>query len=214
MKFRSLLYFFIVVLLSACGAKKKSVVVELPDEFVSVAPVDTVVLPMFTDIRDVIVSNALTWLGTPYLYAGEDKNGVDCSGFVMRVFEDATGVKIPRNSAEQQRFAKPIDRNLLEKGDLVFFTSKRGGDSVSHVGIVVDSEDFIHASSSRGVIISSLSEDYYVRYYHSGGRIIENVFTETEVSKSEVKNDSTACARPGDKEVEAIRDAVRRAMLK
>ena len=109
-------------------------------------------------------------IGPPYKYGGESRKGTDCSGLTMVVYRDVAGIKIPRNSGKQQEFCSRISRNALSPGDLVFFSSSRKG-SVSHVGIYAGSGKFIHASSSRGVILSSLDEDYYRRHFHSAGRV-------------------------------------------
>lgn len=119
-----------------------------------------------------IVQEARKWLGTPYVYGGQTRGkGTDCSGMTMTVIEKVADVRIPRNSAKQQEYCMTIDRRLLEPGDLVFFASKRGGSRVSHVGIYIGENKVIHASASRGVIISSLSETYYNSHFHSAGRI-------------------------------------------
>lgn len=113
---------------------------------------------------------ARKWLGVKYRYGGETRKGTDCSGMIMSVYRDVTGLKLPRNSAEQQAFCKRVDRKRIAPGDLVFFTSSKKG-RVTHVGLYIGDDKFIHASSSRGVIISSLSEPYYVKHYHSVGRV-------------------------------------------
>lgn len=118
-----------------------------------------------------LVEEARRWIGTPYRYGGEDLSGADCSGMVMRVYEKALARKLPRTSAEQHRFCVPVRREDLADGDLVFFSSKGAGTNVSHVGIYVGKGRFVHASTSKGVIESSLDEDYYLRHYHSAGRV-------------------------------------------
>ena len=118
------------------------------------------------------MAEAKRWLGTPYRYGGTEKGkGTDCSGLTMTVYHSVLGLKIPRNSAEQQKFCAPLKRNELQAGDLVFFSSAKGRGRVSHVGLYVDEGIFIHASSSRGVIASSLDENYYATHYHSSGRV-------------------------------------------
>ncbi|MDE6574298.1 MAG: C40 family peptidase [Muribaculaceae bacterium] len=121
--------------------------------------------------RQRILSEAKKWLGTPYRYGGESRKGTDCSGMVMCVYRDAASIKLPRDSRSQQQFCKPLKRSGLAPGDLVFFATKVGGSKVGHVGIYISDGDFIHASSSRGVIISNLEQDYYKRHYHSAGRV-------------------------------------------
>lgn len=124
--------------------------------------------------RNAIVREASKWLGTKYKYGGESKNGVDCSGMVMKVYLDAAHIKLPRSSAQQQRYCHQIHRKELDEGDLVFFATGRDKKRVSHVGIYIGDGKMIHASTSRGVIISGLDEKYYARNYHSSGRVNEN----------------------------------------
>lgn len=123
--------------------------------------------------RNKLVEEARRWIGTPYAYGGHQRGkGTDCSGLTMEIYQNVLGKKIPRNSAEQQKFCSPLKREKLQAGDLVFFTSKRGGEGrVSHVGLYVDDGVFVHASTSRGVIASSLEEEYYRTHYHSAGRV-------------------------------------------
>lgn len=118
-----------------------------------------------------LVEEARKWLGTRYRYGGDSRKGTDCSGMTMQVYQKVTGIKIPRDSRSQQSFTKRIKRTDLTPGDLVFFASKAGGSKVGHVGIYIGGGEFIHASSSRGVIISSLDERYYTRHFHSAGRV-------------------------------------------
>lgn len=109
------------------------------------------------------------WLGTPYLYGGSTKKGVDCSGLVCAIYQAVYLVKLPRTSAEQFLIANPISEKDVKEGDLVFF--RIGGSHVSHVGIYLKDHQFLHASSSKGVIISSLLETYYKKHLAGYGRI-------------------------------------------
>jgi hypothetical protein len=122
-------------------------------------------------VANALVKEANKWLGVPYKYGGTSHSGVDCSGLVMEVFNDAADVKLPRDSRSQQSYCRKIDAQNLQPGDLVFFSSKAGGDNVSHVGMYVGDNSIIHASTSRGVIISNLSENYYKNHYYSSGRV-------------------------------------------
>lgn len=110
-----------------------------------------------------VVDEARTWIGTPYIYARAEKDsGTDCSGMVMMVYDGALQVKIPRSSAMQAEVCMPLAPEEVEGGDLVFFATGRDSLQVSHVGIMLDDGvSFIHASSSRGVVISSLTAKYY-----------------------------------------------------
>lgn len=121
-----------------------------------------------------LVDEAMTWLGTPYRYGGKDYKGTDCSGMTMQVYNKALGIAIPRNSAEQQKFCKTIKKGALSPGDLVFFCTGKNKSRVSHVGIYIGQGQFIHSSSSKGVIISNIDERYYTSNYHSAGYVARN----------------------------------------
>lgn len=119
-----------------------------------------------------ILTEARSWLGTPYAYAKADKGfGTDCSGLVMTVIETATGVKIPRNSAKQAEFCIPLSDEDVRPGDLVFFATGRDPEKVSHVGIMMEDGEFIHCSSSKGVCVTPIDAPYYVSRLICYGRI-------------------------------------------
>lgn len=121
-----------------------------------------------------LVEEAYTWLGTPYLYAGSTKGeGTDCSGMVMQIYLDAAGCAIPRNSAKQAEFCLPLTEAEARSGDLVFFATGKDPEEVSHVGILIDEVNFIHASTKKGVIISRLDTPYYQRTFRGFGRVPE-----------------------------------------
>ena len=119
----------------------------------------------FTKKIDDILTEAETYLGTPYRFGGMTRNGIDCSAFVLSVFGAATGMQLPRVAAAQAMEGERIEKADLQKGDLIFF-AHRGGNRISHVGIVegvsADGEiTFIHAATSRGVMVSSLNDSYW-----------------------------------------------------
>lgn len=116
-----------------------------------------------------LVDAARSWLGTPYRYGGEDRKGVDCSGLVLKVYKDALGIPLPRNSSEQREYCTPTSLGSLIPGDLIFFATGKNKSKVSHVGIFVGNNQMIHASASKGVILSSLTEPYYSRTYIGAG---------------------------------------------
>lgn len=118
-----------------------------------------------------LVNEAITWLGTPYRFGGKEKSGTDCSGMTMQVYRRALGIDIPRNSREQQSFCTKIPVKKLVAGDLLFFCTGSDKNRVSHVGLYVGDGKFIHASTSKGVIVSALSENYYQRTFHSSGYV-------------------------------------------
>ncbi|MDE6199387.1 MAG: C40 family peptidase [Muribaculaceae bacterium] len=140
-----------------------------------------------------LVAEAARWLGVPYKYAGNDKKGVDCSGLTSQVFLKTLNVKMPRSSREQQQWCTNIKKENLQPGDLVFFATGSNRNRVSHVGIYIGNGDIIHASSSRGVIISNLGETYYLSRYHSSGRpdVIHQIYASANRdSKKKNKNKS------------------------
>ncbi|SMD01310.1 C40 family peptidase [Sporomusa malonica] len=118
---------------------------------------------------DNIVKTAEKYLKIPYRFGGESPKGFDCSGFVKYVY-DRHGKKLPRTADVQYRTGKKIDRASLKPGDLVFFTTYASG--ASHVGIYSGNGRFIHASSSRGVMISRLDETYWKPRYLGARRVI------------------------------------------
>lgn len=119
-----------------------------------------------------IVEEAMTWLGTPYKYAGNEKGvGTDCSGLVLEVYRKIAGKDLPRNSAKQAEFCESLKENQLTEGDLVFFATGKDPDKISHVGIIIDEDSFVHASTSKGVVVSTFSNDYYRRTFKKFGKV-------------------------------------------
>lgn len=134
--------------------------------------VETVRSSKTKDSQRNIVEEAMTWLGTPYKYAGSEKGkGTDCSGMVLRVYEETEGVKLPRNSRQQSEFCKKLKKKEVKPGDLVFFATGKDESTVSHVGIMVDDNQFIHASTKKGVILSEMTMPYYERTFIMYGRV-------------------------------------------
>lgn len=122
-----------------------------------------------------ILKDAESYLGSPYKFGGNSSSGFDCSGLTTKVF-DENGLKLPRRSSEQANTGKNIDIEEVKPGDLLFFATA-GGSKVSHVGIVHTIENdgeikFIHASTSKGVIISSLNEKYWNKAYLHAQRVL------------------------------------------
>ena len=99
------------------------------------------------------------YLRTPYQLGGSGKLGIDCSGLVYVIYRDYNSTRLPKNTEKLYRDLKRVDYKNCRYGDLLFFSFDRT--QVSHVGIYVGNNKFVHASKSRGVIISSMNEDYY-----------------------------------------------------
>ncbi len=119
--------------------------------------------------RKVLIKVVEQWIGTPYKYGGSTKSGVDCSGLVWQVFNEAYGINLKRSSIELLTMVVLIKEDALLPGDLVFF--KTSDKEVNHVGIYLGERRFVHSSTSRGVIISGLDEPYYRKHYKGAGRI-------------------------------------------
>lgn len=117
-----------------------------------------------------LIAEVSSWLGVPYRYGGFSRAGADCSGFVWTVFRSAYNLDLPRTTEEQAWHTRKLRRRRLRVGDLVFFRTQSRW-KISHVGIYLGNDKFIHASTSRGVIVSDLDEPYYARTFVYGGRI-------------------------------------------
>jgi lipoprotein Spr len=110
------------------------------------------------------------WYGTPYRLGGTTKKGVDCSAFSQFLFASVYGLGIPRTAREQYDLTYRISRTELKEGDLIFFNT-RGG--ISHVGVYLQNNKFVHAATSGGVMISDIFDEYWVRRFVGVGRLKE-----------------------------------------
>lgn len=123
--------------------------------------------------QQLVLDTALSYLGSPYKYGGTTRSGFDCSGFVSASFKPLE-VSLHRSSHEMANQGKNVDLKNVQIGDLLFFVTGKNK-RISHVGIVVETGNeikFIHSSTSRGVIISSLSEGYWSKAYRKAKRIL------------------------------------------
>jgi cell wall-associated NlpC family hydrolase len=129
-----------------------------------------------TDIteRDRIIFEVIKYLDTPYRYGGTTENGLDCSAFTGSVYRNSLQINLPRSSADQFGVGEKLrSQDELKFGDLVFFKTRRRA-RVSHVGIYLGERLFAHASTSKGVIVSSLDETYYKKRYVGARRVIKD----------------------------------------
>lgn len=167
--FKYLLHLLLGLVVASCGVTKRGV-----------APADDTrnekpVAASVSESRNVSsVTQQLwgahdEWEGTPYVLGGNGINGVDCSSFTQIVFRDFFGEDLPRNTRDQLQQGKGIRRKSIRPGDLIFFRTGRG---VLHVGIAMEDGDFMHASTSSGVMISNLSERYWAARYLGARRIL------------------------------------------
>ena len=110
------------------------------------------------------------WRGTPYKFGGTNKRGVDCSGFVSVTFRDKFNINLPRSTVEQAKVGVKVNKSDLRSGDLVLFRLKNSANNL-HVGIYHKNGHFIHASTSKGVILSSLNDKFWKSRYWQARRI-------------------------------------------
>lgn len=109
------------------------------------------------------------WYGTPYRYGGNTRSGIDCSGFVVQLYTKVFNSNLPRTARQQFEASKKIKKaKKLEEGDLVFFNDGRG--KISHVGVYLMNNFFVHAGTGSGVIIANLEDDYWREHFVSGGK--------------------------------------------
>jgi len=108
------------------------------------------------------------WYGTPYKGGGCTKEGVDCSCFTINIYQEVYNIKLNRRAMDMVQNIKLIDRKDLIEGDLVFFRNSKG--RINHVGIYLKEDMFVHASSSKGVTVSKLTEKYWDTRFYKGGR--------------------------------------------
>ena len=179
----------VVALLAGCAGSASRQDMEAPENYFSMSlpgmegvtpqmsPVDPISAhlrnlqtPPPTVVRQALLEQHQRWAGAPYRIGGTTDRGIDCSALVRNVFRDTFDVELPRSTQDQVHEGRPIDRQELQAGDLVFF---RPPGRYNHVGIYVGNGYFLHASTSKGVIISSLDNSYWQRYYWQSRRALE-----------------------------------------
>ena len=156
----------LLTLLAACASPPQRVTPRPPSTPPSYAPIAGATMAD-------LAFRALGLVGTPYRTAGADPAiGFDCSGFVVYVYRDTLGLKLPRSTAEQYAMpAKSPRRNALRTGDLLFFDT--GGRGVSHVGIYVGEQRFVHAPNQGGrVRLDKLGDRYWEERYRGARRVV------------------------------------------
>ncbi|PIB26282.1 C40 family peptidase [Maribacter sp. 4G9] len=185
--------FLLVFLLASCGSSKKKGT--LTERTISVAAADKArrddtqidlkdspndsypieVPKSNTSKADNIINTALTFSGVRYKYGGTTRKGMDCSGLLYVSFSEHD-VELPRTSSRMAERGKRIRVKDIEKGDLLFFKTTRGSKRINHVGMVVtvekDEIKFIHASTSRGVTVSSLRDGFWNQAFVKATRIL------------------------------------------
>lgn len=158
---------------------------------------DIVIDPGLPSDTRTLLAEARTWLGVPYMWGGNDRNGVDCSGFVTQVFQNALQIKLPRTSASQCDYCTTVDSRKLQPGDLVFFdtTGAREG-RVSHVGLYIGDGNMIHASSTKGVTVSAIDGVYFGDRLLKAGRVTRLMNVAVASGKESDADRGTASVTP------------------
>ncbi|MFD0964331.1 C40 family peptidase [Pseudofulvibacter geojedonensis] len=200
-----ILIFVLTVLLISCKSKSRVVTSKSPSSkpktYTTKKPINSSIPKSNTEKpnsnstnsvstskkADKIVSKALSFKGTRYKYGGTSKSGMDCSGLMFTSFK-SVNIHLPRTSIAQSNFGKNIKTKNIQKGDLLFFKTGRKN-QINHVGLVISVKGrdvkFIHSSSSRGVMISSLKEGYWSNAYTKAKRVLTD-FKETVNTKPTV----------------------------
>lgn len=135
----------------------------------SISPPLAASVSSYSEARSTLMDAYREWKGTPYVLGGASASGVDCSSFVRIVYENYFGIELPSNTRTQLNAGEGIRRLSLRTGDLVFF---RTGRKTLHVGIITEGKDFLHASTSKGVMISSLKEYYWSSRFLAARRVL------------------------------------------
>lgn len=132
----------------------------------------------YTTIKEKMLMEIIKYLGTPYKYGGNTKDGMDCSAFTQIIFKDVFNLPLERSARLQYTQGSVIDKGEeLKVGDLVFFNTRKRV-KPGHVGIYIGDNLFAHASTKKGVTITALDYDYYARTYMGARRFESNGLTE------------------------------------
>lgn len=182
MKVLKMTFLVLVLSLTSCGAKK-TLPISSQKEFENPKQ-EYASLPDFIEIEDEpeisreefsIIDHAMQFLGTRYKYGGTTPDGMDCSGLVYTAFL-AHQIALPRSSRDMALLGDLLDLEQVKIGDLLFFQTDRRKKVINHVGLVVELEGdqiyFIHSSTSRGVIVSALDENYWRDHFVMARRIL------------------------------------------
>lgn len=157
---------FGLILFSSCRGGEKAILANKDDRLlnkyaslIGVPAIENKKLYAFID----------SWYGTKYKYGGMTKAGVDCSGFCNILYKEVYNKTIKRTTSAIAKEITKVKKSSLKQGDFVFFNISKKKNT--HVGIYLTNNKFVHASSSKGVVISSLDNPYYIKTFNKGGRI-------------------------------------------
>ncbi|RYE23551.1 MAG: NlpC/P60 family protein [Sphingobacteriales bacterium] len=122
-----------------------------------------------TFCNQTLITTVAEWIGTPYRHAGYSKAGIDCSGFVSKMYKDIFGIDLTHSSSAMiYQMKETVKKEDLKEGDILFF--RIHGKRISHVGMYLGENKFVHASITRGIVVDDLREAYYAKAYYTAGR--------------------------------------------
>jgi cell wall-associated NlpC family hydrolase len=166
-----------IVVLSACHTKK-AVLKGEPGEVVKPQASIAEKYAVLLDVDKAKIQNGRLyafidqWMGTPYRFGGQDKDGVDCSGLTQLLEQQVFGINIPRSTSQQVTVIKRKYEEELAEGDLVFFDYD--GKKFSHVGVYLQNGYYVHASNTKGVMITKLHDPFTYKYFSRCGSIMDD----------------------------------------
>jgi murein DD-endopeptidase / murein LD-carboxypeptidase len=162
--------FAVVLALTSCRNKKQLVDSGEKKEVAKTSPVQEIVGISKKELKNSKLYSFIDeWYASPYKYGGCMKTGIDCSCFTSMLYDKVYGIKTPRTAGELYKESEKIKTHQLKEGDLLFFIIN--GKNVSHVGVYLKNDLFVHASTSKGVIINSLNDTYYKKNFYAAGRL-------------------------------------------
>ena len=161
LSFRLVITLAMLVFISACGSRKTGY---------SSATKAAKAADAMADLKSKTLYRFITdWTGVKYRLGGLDKRGIDCSGFALLLNKEIYGLDLPRRSKDQATVIREKETSQLKEGDLVFFSF--GGNEIDHVGVYLNHGFFVHASTTRGVIVDDLSLPAYQRVLIKAGPV-------------------------------------------
>lgn len=186
-KYNLIILFAATLILSACHSRR-AVMKGEPGEAVATQPS---IAEKYSSMMGVEVNSIQNgrlyafidqWMGTPYRFGGLDHDGIDCSGLSFLLQQQVYGINIPRTTGQQVQIIKRKYEEELQEGDLLFFDYD--GKKFSHVGVYLQNGYYLHASSTKGVIITKLHDPYTYKYFSRCGSVAA---TDDSISASEGK---------------------------
>ncbi|MDX1636739.1 MAG: NlpC/P60 family protein [Balneolaceae bacterium] len=160
-------YIVMALLLTACGISQRTV--RPAGGTASPSPPAAYAVNRYDAARVSLMQAYRDWKGTPYRLGGRSASGVDCSSFVSIIFDEYFGIDLPYHTRRQLNKGQSIRRRSIRTGDLVFFKTGR---RTFHVGIMVRGGEFLHASTSEGVTLSNIHDQYWSSRYLGARRVL------------------------------------------